>query len=82
MPETPSPYYDASERVVALARDLEATCPRAAVILLTLASTMKIADFDRRGIDVMMDQSVMIAEMLQVSGELWREQMRAITESN
>ncbi len=82
MPEIPSPYYDASERVVALARELEDDCPKAAVTLLVLASTMKIADFDSRAIDGLTMSALAIGDVLQTMRAEFRQQVHKIAESN
>ncbi len=82
MPEPPCPYADAADRIAALGRELRSSCPKAAVILLTLAGAAKIADFDSRMIDLMGGPAMMIAEKLIEICEQHFEELREIAETN
>ncbi len=82
MPEPLEPYYAAANKVGAMGHELEHSCPKAAVVLLALAESMKIADIDSESIDLMANISALFAEWTMEICKRHRQKLREMAESN
>ncbi len=82
MPATPEPNYDASEKVVALGRELATSCPEAALILLTLGACMKVAHFEGQPIRTLALASMAVGDLLQAEIEANKARLSQMARDN